>query len=183
LEAVGIETALVTIPNHMFAAYYAGGYIHPVETTANGQSFVSASNTGKQKYTDNSDKTVAKTREEWSKRDIKTPSDVGISSVDLSFPNIQTSVNQDAEWKTIDEGLFGIGATYELNIYCDVLFMNIGTATGQKCVQVVAYLNDEAVKSQNVCESVSAGNTESSRMTFSRTTSSTQGFQYRCSIN
>lgn len=183
LESVGIETVLISIPGHMFMGYYAGGYIWPVEATLIGASFSQASQSGKDKYNSNSDKTVLKVRQEWSKKNIKTPSSVGVSSVDLKFPNIQASIGgQSAEWKVIDEGFLGIGARYGLYIYCDVAFHNSGTAQGKKCVSVVTYVDNNVVKTENVCETVRAGDYETERTTYSQEYGSSFAFNYRCEV-
>ena len=89
-------------------------------------------------------------------------------------------VSYDAEVQIIDEGLFGIGAVYRRYIYCDVTFINSGTASGQKCVTVSAYLDGSLVKTQTLCETVGPGDHETERMTYTQDVSTGSGFKYMC---
>jgi hypothetical protein len=183
LESVGVPSALIYIPGHLFAGYYAGENIYPIETTLIGSSFNSAFEKGKEEYNGHSDKKVIKIEDEWSKKDIKTPAYVGVDSVDMKFPNINTQINQNANWECIQQGFLGFGCVqYRLSITCDLDFINSGSSSGQKCVNVVAYKDESIVKTETVCENVSAGDNVQTSVVYTEDTSSSYAFKYRCEI-
>lgn len=183
LESVGISTSLITIPGHMFAAFYAGGYIWPVETTLIGSSFQSALNAGIENYNEE-DKQIIKIQDEWKLRNIKTPAYVGIEASQLEFPNIKVQLEQDADMECIEEGFMGIGcALYRLTIECNLDFINTGISKGQKCVNVLIYLDGDVVKSEDVCETVGAESTEHKKVKYTKDTTSSSSFTYLCRVN
>ncbi|HII16036.1 MAG TPA: transglutaminase domain-containing protein [Nanoarchaeota archaeon] len=182
LESVGIKTALITHPGHMYAAYYDSEHINPVETTMIGSSFKDARDEGNKEYGEHkNDKYITVIEDEWKAKDIKTPGDVGISTSEVSISLIEVRHVYNAEW-VCDTGTPDNCQHYALNVYCDLTFINSGTGEGQKCVDVSTFVDDRDVHDEVVCKTVEGGSSETARVTYTNPSQPNAPFQYRCQI-
>lgn len=186
LESIGIKTALISIPGHMYAGYYDSKYIYPIETTLIGHPFAVSSMAGLEQYNKNNSKSIINIKEELDKKDIAVPSNVGINSVDLEYAIISAKIaNQEANSDCIDYAYWGPCISVRNTITCEVLFENSGTKDGYKCVTVETYKDDEMIKTQNICAQVPAQSFKMQRVIYTGeepTYSSYIHFEYGCRI-
>lgn len=181
LESVGIKTALITHPGHMYAAYYDSKFIYPVETTMLTASFAEAYNSGLKEYNEHeNDRTVTKIEEEWKNKNIKTPGFVGINTTNVEFPNIIVHTAQSSEWVCASQGQYGC-LQYDLAVYCDITFENTGAGEGQKCVNVNTYVDEQLVQTKVACEKVGAKDNSETRVTYIGNHANT-AYNYRCEV-
>ena len=182
LESVGVKTALITHPGHMYAAYYDSQYIYPVETTMLTSSFDDAYNAGLKEYDEHkNDREVVQIEEEWKNKNIQTPGYIGIDAKELSFPNIEVRSAQSSEWLCSSQNEFGC-LDYNLVVYCDLTFINSGTSEGQKCVNLLIKVDDYLVQTKVVCENVGVNDREESRTTYTDTNHANAPYTYRCVV-
>jgi len=174
LESVGIESAVIEIPGHLFAAYYDETHIYPVETTMIGDSFEDAGNYAIDEYNyHEDDRFVVNIQQEWEYKNINTPASVGISNLD--FPNIDVDIATSGQWKYDNEWDY-----WELKINCEINFVNTGNAEGNKCITVYIYKDGNIVKTENVCETIAANDNEEIRVRYSENSYDTYEFNYNC---
>jgi hypothetical protein len=177
LEAIGIQTAVIEIPGHLFAAYFDGQYIYPIETTMIGSDFADALDTGTEQYDNYAEiRKLVEIELEWHNKSINPPASVGVSNLD--FPNIDVDIAANSDWKC------EYGESYcelwQLKINCDLNFVNSGNAEGQKCVTVYVYKDDIMVKSDNICETIPANDNVETRVRYTQNYYDTFGFNYYC---
>ncbi|MFH1072305.1 MAG: transglutaminase-like domain-containing protein [Nanoarchaeota archaeon] len=182
LESVGIKTALITHPGHMYAAYYDSKFIYPIETTMLTTSFDDAWGAGNKEFDEHkNDRHITLIEDEWKQKNIKTPGDVGIEARTLSFPNIQALHSQSTEWVCTNRNEYGC-LHNDLVVYCDITFVNSGTAEGQKCVNVLTYVDEDLVQQKVACETVDVGDREEQRVTYTDPNHANVGYTYLCEI-
>ncbi len=182
LESVGIKTALITHPGHMYAAYYDSQYIYPIETTMMASPFDDALKEGQAEYNEHqNDKSIIQVEKEWESKNIKTPGNVGIASNELSFPSIEVLSSQNSEWLCDSQDQYGC-LHYTLAVYCDLTFINTGNSEGQKCVDVDTYVDDFLVQEKIACETVSANDREETRITYTDPNHANAPYYYRCEV-
>ena len=180
LESVGVQTAVIEVPGHLFAAYFDGQYIYPIETTMLGQSFESALQQGNENYDQyEHSREVINIEQEWYKKNINPPADVGIKSVDMSFPVIDVQIAGSADWDCEESDGYSCDL-WELDIVCNVNFVNSGQGEGHRCVTVSVIKEGSIVKTQNVCATIPANDNEEVRVHYSENSYSTYSFNYYC---
>jgi hypothetical protein len=183
LESISVKTALILHPSHMYAAFYDSKYIYPIETTMIGSSFEDALKVGLENFNKyKEEKQITDVETEWEKKNIKTPSYVGVGSSELSFPNIDVRSSYNYEWVCTSYDQWGNCLQSNLNLYCDVTFSNSGNAKGQKCVNVYVYYNDYSVKNEVECAEVDPGDTSDSRVTYIYQNAPNEAFSYGCRV-
>ncbi|MFH0701190.1 MAG: transglutaminase-like domain-containing protein [Candidatus Woesearchaeota archaeon] len=181
LESVGIKTALITHPGHMYAAYYDSKYINPIETTMLTSSFEEAYNYGLKEYNEHEkDRTITKVEDEWKNKNLKTPGFVGINTNEVEFPNIIVHLAHSSEWVCTSQGQYGC-QQYGIAVYCDLTFENTGTGEGQKCVNVYTYVDERSVQSKVACEKVGPKDNSDTRVTYIGAHANT-AYNYRCEV-
>lgn len=183
LEAVGVQTAVIEVPGHLFAAYFDGTYIYPIETTMLGQSFDSALEQGKENYDDYEfSREVINIEQEWHEKNINPPADVGIKSVNTKFPVFDVDIAGSADWDCEESDGYSCDL-WELDIVCHVNFVNSGEGEGKKCVTVYISKDDNIVKTKNVCATVAANDNEEVRVTYSENSYNSYAFNYYCNYS
>jgi hypothetical protein len=99
----------------------------------------------------------------------------------LTFPNIEVRHSYNSEWDCSDTNEFGC-IHYDLVVECDLTFVNSGNADGQKCVNVLIYVDDYLVQQKVACETVRAGGREESRVKYVDENHAPVPYTYRCEL-
>ncbi len=180
LESVGIKTALITHPGHMYAAFYDSKYIYPIETTMLTSSYEDALNAGLEEYNSHdNNREITVIEDEWAQKNIKPPGNVGIKASDLAFPNILVHTTYDSEWKCTNQDQYSC-YHYDLAVYCNLTFVNTGTESGQSCVDTTTYVDDYVVQTKTTCVTVDAGNTKTKKITYTDPNHVNAAYTYKC---